>query len=189
MNQLNFKKQSLSFKEHFTVKTRNQNPDWKKMLSDKLLEKVNKIHCYRLEYLLLNKTSIFDEIIDECGLGKEEQTTLAEYFNKLVYLIENDNRESQNHYTINGNDSQSSVCPICYQPVIYNKNNVTCVNHCLNIDIPDNIFNNQFTIDNLLNLFIEYKKMHNCKETPNAIVTDNIFSLICPKCYTGQQLY
>lgn len=180
MNHFTFQKPKTSFTDYSANKIKNSNRDWKKIITDKLSERVKQTHIYRMEYFLLNKTTIINDIISELDLTKEKEVLQCEFINDLLSSIENNN-------LLYKDNTKILECPLCFQPIVFNNNNVKCINQCVNIDIQLSFLNSQFTLIDLLALFKQHKEMRycDCNEILNAEIIDNQITLICSKCWNN----
>lgn len=113
---------------------------------------------------------------------------LSEYFDKILELFEKGAFNSA-EYEMVFCDSSISFCPQCCYPVIVTSKKVLCMDLCFEFLIPDNLFNNNFTLDNFIDiLYNTYTKHINCvKGQINEIslfLFEGKLCFECNKCFS-----
>ena len=178
-------------KSHFCKSPlQNSNSDWKKVVSDRLVSRIMKYREQRVDFIRVNKDEIlkdiqYDQVMDY--YGDEDNLMMSEYFDKILQLFENQ-VISPGEYEIElGCNSNISTCPLCYYPVILTSRKILCSNLCFQYDIPNNIINADFSLDNFVDLLGRACNEHKaCINTSNATMELLIFeddaNIVCSKC-------
>ena len=175
--------------------TLNKISDWKKVVADRVVRRINERRENRFDSILSSKKEILDEIKHEnliTGYCEADNLELSDYFDKILTLFESDkiiSREYELEVCLNSN---ISVCPICSYPVILASNKVICMNLCFEYFVNSNIFNQNFTLDNFVDLYAEtYRNHRHCLNFVNfeMLYFESEVSLICGKCFKESLLY
>lgn len=161
-----------------------QNNDWKKIVANKLLERVHKMRKERMNQILFNKSSFLNDMKGANIITDlTEELLLSEYFDKFFSIVSYDVIENEFDYCCINNQYNISVCPQCSEPVVAIDDKVICINQCFNFNIKSIYFNEKFTLDNLMDLFISIKKEHPfCGNNFIPIFVGEDICLCCEKC-------
>lgn len=149
---------------------------WKKIITDKLMNKINTMRRERMNNIYLSKSKFITEMKNEnIIIDESESITLAEYFDKVLSIMST-STYIDDHYT-------TSRCPICSEIVIATDNRVICINQCFEFMIPTKYFNENFTLDNLMDLLLDTKRKHfYCNSNILALTLEDNVYLACEKC-------
>ena len=165
--------------------------DWKKFISDRLVRRMMKQRGDRMDSIRLNKEEIINELRYEEILSDhmdDECMILSEYFDKLLVLFENDRLNPGEYLIETHKNSNVSVCPACSYPVILTATKIICLNLCYEYNLPQNLIDEEFTLDNFLDLYSKTRQAHwNCIDIYNEgvqlLVFDDDVHLVCGKCF------
>ena len=175
--------------------TSNKISDWKKIVADRVVRRINERRENRFDSILSSKKEILEEIKHENlinGYCHADNLELSDYFDKILTMFESDkiiSREYELEVCLNSN---ISVCPICSYPVILASNKVICMNLCFEYFINSNFFNQNFTLDNFVDLYAEiYRNHKHCINFAKfeMLFFENEVSLICGKCFKENFIY
>ena len=166
----------------------NPNINWKKSVSDKLLNRVLKCREERLDNLREKKLEILSSLKTEYS-DIEYDVFLSDYFDYILTIIE----KSQDELYTNGvsdieillHSENINLCPICHFPVFCINDEVYCFYKCFYYKLRPGVLNENFTIENLLDNFIRvYKKHIGCKSNLELldIYLDEL-DFVCSKCF------
>ena len=136
---------------------------WKKVFADKVAKRIQERRESRFESILYSKNEIIEDMkydnIINCYC-EQDNLVLSEYFDKILALFESDKINSREYELEVCMNSNISVCPICSYPVILTSNKVICMNLCIEYFVNSNIFNENFSLDNFIDLLAETYKNH-----------------------------
>jgi hypothetical protein len=174
-----------------TAVKQNPNKDYKKLLSDRLVQKMMTFREERLESLRNKKNEIIDSLkLEMMGddldfLAKEAE--MSNYFDYILSLFENYENEDclYNINTLTYNN-KISICPVCHNAVFYYNNRVSCINGCIRFDLPEGAINSYFTLENFIDLYRGSLNQHSahCLEKIYPVYMDLLgqFMFVCPNC-------
>lgn len=168
--------------------------DWKKVVSDRLVRRMMKYREERIDRVRLNKNEIINEVMNDEMLEEgfdEEGMLLSVYFDRVLSLFE----ESEEEYQMEvSQDSNVSVCPMCYYPVIKTSKKILCLNLCYEYEIPPFMFHSGFTLDNFIDILGRtYQDHRQCLiksgERLEIIMFEDDAHIICGKCFKDKLYY
>lgn len=168
----------------------NLNNSIKEILRKKIIEKEFQIRKQRLNNI--NKRR-FDDI-DESSLTPNRNNNFMQLddlssneinLDSYVDNIMNNFKENIEEYIYHSlNDYHISFCPKCSNPVLSIGNYVICCNKCFRFEINSECFNEQFTLDNLMDNYLQILKQHSkCNSDITVLYFEkkNVV-LMCSKC-------
>lgn len=170
----------------------NKISSWKKVFADKVAKRINERRESRFESILYSKKEIIEEIKHDNiinGYCDEDNLILSDYFDKILTLFESDKIKSSEYELEVCLNSNISACPVCSYPVVYTSNKVICMNLCFEYIVNSNVFRENFSLDNFIDLLAETYKHH--KYCLNSIhfhkfellLFENEVSFMCGKCF------
>jgi hypothetical protein len=183
---------SSDIRKRNTDLTSNKISNWKKVFTDKVVRRINDRRESRLDSIVFSKQEILEEIKHENlinGYCEEDNLILADYFDKILALFESDKVNSREYELEVCLNSNISVCPFCSYPVILSSNKVICMNLCFEYYVNPIIFNENFSLDNFVDLLTEtYKNHKNCLNSFQyakfeLLYFENEVSFICGSCF------
>jgi hypothetical protein len=164
----------------------NINLSIKDILKKKIIEKEKKLRTERLNNI---NNKRFNEL-DECSnnninMQLDDLSSNEMNFDTYIENIMNNFKENCDEYIYQSlNDYHISFCPKCSFPVIAIGNYVICCNKCFKFEINSNCFNEKFTLDNLMDNYLQTLKQHSqCNSDISVLYFDNNnILLMCSKC-------
>jgi len=158
----------------------------KDILKKKIIEKEKKLRTERLNNI---NNKRFNEL-DECSnnninMQLDDLSSNEMNFDYYIENIMNNFKENCDEYIYQSlNDYHISFCPKCSFPVIAIGNYVICCNKCFKFEINSNCFNEKFTLDNLMDNYLQTLKQHSqCNSDISVLYFDNNnILLMCSKC-------
>jgi hypothetical protein len=172
--------------------TANPFSNWKKVFADKVVRRFNDRRESRIDSIIFSKQEILEEIKHENlinGYCLEDNLILEEYFDKLLFLFESDKVNSREYELEVCLNSNISVCPFCSYPVVLIANKVICMNLCFEYIVNPIIFNENFSLDNFVDLLADtYRNHKNCINSFlftkfELLFFENEVSFICGRCF------
>ena len=160
------------------------------ILRRKIIEKENQMKKERINNI--NKRR-FDNI-DESSLLTPNKNNLMQLddlssneINLDLYIenIMNNFKENIEEYIYHSlSDYHISFCPKCINPVLAIGNYVICCNKCFKFEINSDCFNENFTLDNLMDNYLQILKQHSqCNSDITVLYFEkNNVILVCSKC-------
>jgi hypothetical protein len=116
-------------------------------------------------------------------VSSEEDLLLSEYFDRWQDLCENEDINSDEYEYELFKDRNISICPKCYFPVMHTKSRILCLNTCFEFITPENFINDNFTVDNFVDLYTRILRYHGeCRSPVQVLVFEDDVSLACSKC-------
>ena len=169
--------------EHNRTSMKNKKNDWKKIVTNKLIDRIKSSRKERMSKLFEKKYEFLEEI-KTLNLTTDINE-VNEYISKIWNLFHNNYDEYQSENFGIELNFKTSVCPICSYPVIAINDRVFCTKGCINLLIPSNCFWENLTLDNLMDKYLETLRNHiECNSEIIPIIADEglvIFS--CKKCF------
>ena len=164
----------------------NINLSIKDILKKKIIEKEKKLRTERLNNI---NNKRFNEL-DECSnnninMQLDDLSSNEMNFDTYIENIMNNFKENCDEYIYQSlNDYHISFCPKCSFPVIAIGNYVICCNKCFKFEIDSNCFNEKYTLDNLMDNYLQTLKQHSqCNSDISVLYFDNNnILLMCSKC-------
>ena len=164
----------------------NINLSIRDLLKKKIIEKERKLRTERLnninnkrfnedyEYLNNKKNMQLDDL-------SSNEINLDTYIENIINNFK-DNNEEYIYQSLN--DYHISFCPKCSFPVLSIGNYVLCCNKCFKFEIDSNCFNEKFTLDNLMDNYLQTLKKHSqCNSDISFLYFDNNnFLFYCSEC-------
>jgi hypothetical protein len=164
----------------------NMNLSIKDILKQKIIEKERKLRTERLNNINNKRFNYEDEYsnnkknmqIDDLS---SNEINLDEYVENILIKFK-DNIDEYVYQSIN--DYHISFCPKCSFPVLAIGNYVICCNKCFKFEIDSNCFNEKYTLDNLMDNYLQILKQHSqCNSDITVLYFDNNnILLMCSKC-------
>ena len=164
----------------------NMNLSIKDILKQKIIEKERKLRTERLNSINNKRFNYEDEYsnnktnmqIDDLS---SNEINLDEYVENILIKFK-DNIDEYVYQSIN--DYHISFCPKCSFPVLAIGNYVICCNKCFKFEIDSNCFNEKYTLDNLMDNYLQILKQHSqCNSDITVLYFDNNnILLMCSKC-------
>ena len=164
----------------------NMNLSIKDILKQKIIEKERKLRTERLNNINNKRFNYEDEYsnnkknmqIDDLS---SNEINLDEYVENILIKFK-DNIDEYVYQSIN--DYHISFCPKCSFPVLAIGNYVICCNKCFKFEIDSNCFNEKYTLDNLMDNYLQTLKQHSqCNSDISVLYFDNNnILLMCSKC-------
>ena len=164
----------------------NMNLSIKDILKQKIIEKERKLRTERLNNINNKRFNYEDEYsnnkknmqIDDLS---SNEINLDEYVENILIKFK-DNIDEYVYQSIN--DYHISFCPKCSFPVLAIGNYVICCNKCFKFEIDSNCFNEKYTLDNLMDSYLQILKQHSqCNSDITVLYFDNNnILLMCSKC-------
>ena len=164
----------------------NMNLSIKDILKQKIIEKERKLRTERLNNINNKRFNYEDEYsnnkknmqIDDLS---SNEINLDEYVENILIKFK-DNIDEYVYQSIN--DYHISFCPKCSFPVLAIGNYVICCNKCFIFEIDSNCFNEKYTLDNLMDNYLQILKQHSqCNSDITVLYFDNNnILLMCSKC-------
>ena len=156
------------------------------LLKKKIIEKKRKLRTERLNNINNKRFNYEDEYsnnkknmqIDDLS---SNEINLDEYVENILIKFK-DNIDEYVYQSIN--DYHISFCPKCSFPVLAIGNYVICCNKCFKFEIDSNCFNEKYTLDNLMDNYLQILKQHSqCNSDITVLYFDNNnILLMCSKC-------
>lgn len=163
--------------------------DWKKLMSNRLVDRIMKYREQRIDDIREKKFEILKGLKQEDDLDfcMEEDGLMSEFFDRILMLFEDRmiGDSSSLEYTAEvGNNTNISFCCHCGYPVVLVGNRVACMNFCFELNIDPHTFNENFTLDNLMDIYSHtYRSHKQCGSSLNLLVFENDISFVCSKCF------
>ena len=164
----------------------NMNLSIKDILKQKIIEKERKLRTERLNNINNKRFNYEDEYsnnkknmqIDDLS---SNEINLDEYVENILIKFK-DNIDEYVYQSIN--DYHISFCPKCSNPVLAIGNYVICCNKCFKFEINSDCFNENFTLDNLMDNYLQILKQHSqCNSEITVLYFEkNNVILVCSKC-------
>ena len=164
----------------------NMNLSIKDILKQKIIEKERKLRTERLNNINNKRFNYEDEYsnnkknmqIDDLS---SNEINLDEYVENILIKFK-DNIDEYVYQSIN--DYHISFCPKCSFPVLAIGHYVICCNKCFKFEIDSNCFNEKYTLDNLMDNYLQILKQHSqCNSDITVLYFDNNnILLMCSKC-------
>ena len=157
------------------------------ILCEKLQNKFAKIRSERMNSIFKKRIS---QLSNENSENSMEQDTMDNdeiivdnYLKKISQEFSDENLKYE--YELKAlTDNHISFCPICFYPVLSIANIVTCVNNCFEFHISKEYVNNNYTLDNFMDEFMNIRKEHmNCNSEINYFLFQDKIMLYCVKCF------
>ena len=163
--------------------TKNEINDWKKIITNKLMERINSARKERMNKIFEKKFEFIEEI-KTLNLT-DDINSINEFISKIWDLFQNNYDEFQNENFGKKVNCNLSICPICNNPVIAIKDKVFCFNSCFDFSIPTKCFSENFTLENLMDKYLETFRNHiECNSDIIPIIADECFVYLgCMKCF------
>ena len=105
-------------------------------------------------------------------------------------LLYNNEDTKINFEIENLNNNHISSCPICSYPVLSIGGIVTCVSGCFEYKIPNEYFNENYSLDNFMDELMGIRKEHlMCESQFEVLLFQDRIMIYCVKCFNNNLLY
>ncbi len=162
---------------------KNKLNNWKKIITNKLIERMLSSSKERMNKIFEKKLEFIEEM-KSLNLSNDINS-INDFISNIWDLFQNNYHEFQNEIFGIKENINLSICPICNNPVIAFKNKVFCINNCFNFLIPTKCFCEKFTLENLMDKFLEVIRSHiECNSDIIPIYFEKGYIILgCQKCF------
>ena len=162
---------------------KNKMNNWKKIITNKLMERINVSRKERMDKIFGKKFEFIEEI-KSLNLTNDINS-INDFISTIWDLFQNNYDEFQNENFGKKINLNLSICPICNNPVIAFKDRVYCFKSCFDFSIPTNCFSEYFTLENLMDNILEIYNNHmECNSDIIPIFANEGFVILgCMKCF------
>ena len=163
-----------------------------KSLKEILYEKINsqytKSRNKRMDKINERRFCNDNNKMEEDPMNSNE-IVLDSYIKKIMLLYNNEDTKI-NFEIENLNNNHISSCPICSYPVLSIGGIVTCVSGCFEYKIPNEYFNENYSLDNCMDELMGIRKEHlMCESQFEVLLFQDRIMIYCVKCFNNNLLY
>jgi len=135
-------------------------------------------------FTLIYKNKIKENNNTNNNSNNKEEVFIDDYI-KLIKELYQDKINYFNYIAQRG-FYNFSTCPFCGEPAFYIIERVSCINKCFITSVADDVFDQNYTLDNFMEQYKEYYSKHlNCKDDLMTLYVDKdskCAEFLCYKC-------
>ncbi len=159
--------------------------NWRKSVSDRLVERIAKHREERIDNIRERKLEILNSLKEDFG-EIENNVYLSDYFDYILSNIESSVYDTSNYKQIEDflNFQNINLCPICHNPVFCYNDQIYCFFRCFYYKLEKGTINEDFTLQNFLDVFRRAFEAHfKCESVLEVLNFGTHVDFMCDRCF------
>lgn len=165
--------------------------NWKANMSERLVNRIMRYREQRIDEVRSKKFEILQDLQQEkndekIDVGMEDYSGMSDLFDAIINIFESqeiNSKPSPEYYGKIDINPDISFCPHCFYPVMLVGNHILCLNSCFQFSISPDTFDENFTLNNFMDIYNHTYKAHKyCNSQLNLVVFVDDLSFVCDKC-------